>query len=143
MSRNRPGYRPSSLTAAKLSDKTDVLLPEKPGLQPSGLEVRSEIDTAVIVSRGFRPAVLRKPHIGVLLADAYSVIAEEIRKLREKSEAGEALSETDARKLAIYTSQFAKLAAEEREQLKQDKVDEMSDQELVAAAKEALDKFQK
>lgn len=93
---------------------------------------------AKVVANEFAPGLVKKPHIDVMLADAYIVINRELSALRAKVIQGETLSESESRKMANLTNQLVKLAAEEREQQKQDRLDEMSDKELLQAAKDAI-----
>lgn len=94
--------------------------------------------TAEVVREGFTPGLVKKPHIDTMLGDAYIVIHRELAALRKKVMDGDTLSESESRKMGNLTSQLVKLAAEEREQAKQDKLDEMSDKELVDEAKAAI-----
>ena len=88
--------------------------------------------------KGFRPGYVKKPHISSMLNDAYIVIQNEMRKLRAKAETDDAgLSDTEAKRFAILSDQLAKLAREEREQLKDDAVNERSDEELIEMMEEA------
>lgn len=94
---------------------------------------------AKVVADQFAPSLVKKPHINVMLADAYIVINRELASLRAKVLQGDTLSESESRKMANLTNQLVKLAAEEREQQKQDRLDDLSDKELLEQATAAMD----
>ncbi len=108
-------------------------------MKPSGLGKKSLRGT--IVAPKFTPSVRLKPHIGLILSDAYTVIAEEFRALRTRVEEGRALSPEETRKFVQMADTVAKLAREEREQEKRSDPGELSDEallEMLEQAKEAL-----
>jgi len=76
-----------------------------------------------------------------MLSDAYTVIAEEFRVLRNRVESGQELSPSEARKFAALADTMAKLAREEREQEKKTDPSQLSDEallEMLEQAREAL-----
>ena len=73
------------------------------------------------------------------MADAYTVIAEEFRQLRQKVEMGEELTPSETRKFVQMADTVAKLAREEREQEKKTDPAQLSDEELIILAKEAAE----
>ena len=113
---------------------------EGPLTPTSGLS-RESIRGTVITTRNFSPSTRMRPHIGVMLSDAYTVIAEEFRVLRDRVENGQELSPSEARKFAALADTMAKLAREEREQEKKTDPSHLSDEallEMLEQAREAL-----
>ena len=109
-------------------------------METSGLE-KDAVRGTIVTPRNFTPSVRMKPHIGVMLADAYTVIAEEFRLLRDRAEGGRELSPSEARKFTALADTMAKLAREEREQEKRSDPSQLSDEvllEMLDQAKEAL-----
>ena len=109
-------------------------------MEPSGLG-KAHVRGTIVTSRNFAPSVRMKPHIGVMLADAYTVIAEEFRLLRDRAENGSELSPSEARKFTALADTMAKLAREEREQEKRADPAQLSDDDLLEMldqAREAL-----
>ena len=125
---------------AMREDKTEASSqPVKGGLtESSGLDTR-DIRGTRIVKPSFNPSVRLKPHIGIIMADAYTVIAEEFRQLRQKVEMGEELTPSETRKFVQMADTVAKLAREEREQEKKTDPAQLSDEELLILAKEAAE----
>lgn len=117
---------------------------DNPIIRRSGLTLESPngIDAKVIEAK-FNPGLVKKPHIDVLLTDAYIVINRELAGLRRKVTDGEPLSESESRKLSNLTASLVKLAAEEREQQKQDRIEDLDDKELLAQATVVLEKMRK
>lgn len=119
--------------------------PHFPALRPhkfmndfkTGLK-RSDIEKTQVITRDFSPKLVKRPHIGVMLSDAYSAAAEEFRKLRDKSATEEGLDLNEVKKLTMLGTMLTALAKEEREQVKQDRLEEIGDAELILQAEEAL-----
>ena len=106
--------------------------------EASGLDTR-DIRGTRIVKPSFNPSVRLKPHIGVIMADAYTVIAEEFRVLRQKVEMGEELTPAETRKFVQMADTMAKLAREEREQEKKSDPAQLSDEDLLILMKDAAE----
>ena len=125
---------------AKEMREDKVLASRKPAkgalTETSGLDA-GDVRGTRIVKPSFNPSVRLKPHIGVIMADAYTVIAEEFRVLRQKVENGEELTPSETRKFVQMADTMAKLAREEREQEKKTDPAQLSDEELVLLAQEA------
>ena len=79
-----------------------------------------------------------KPHIGVIMADAYTVIAEEFRVLRQRVENGEELTPSETRKFVHMADTITKLAREEREQEKKTDPTQLSDEDLLLVLDDAV-----
>jgi hypothetical protein len=91
-----------------------------------------------IQERNFRPGFVKKPHISTMLQDAYTIIQNELGKLKAKALTDDAgFTDTEAKRFAILSDQLAKLAREEREQLRDDNINDRSDDELLEMMKEA------
>ena len=106
----------------------------------SGLS-KDSIRGTVVHARNFNPSARMRPHIGVMLSDAYTVIAEEFRVMRTRVENGEELSPSEARKFSALADTMTKLAREEREQEKKTDPSQLSDEallEMLESAREAL-----
>ena len=104
--------------------------------ESSGLSI-ADVKGKRIVNPSFSPSVRLKPHIGVIMADAYTVIAEEFRVLRQRVEMGEELSPSETRKFVQMADTMTKLAREEREQEKKTDPSQMSDEDLLMMMDEA------
>lgn len=89
-----------------------------------------------IVKAPFQINARVRPHISTMLADAYSIVAEELRVMREAAELGE---EVDTKRLGQLTETLTKLAKEEREQEARQDPAKLSDDELRAMALQALE----
>lgn len=87
--------------------------------------------------KGQKPTIRVKPHIGTLLWDSYTVLAHEIRRLKEKAESGEALNQEEARRLHKHIESLARLASEERKQEAGTNTEELDDAELLALSDKA------
>lgn len=105
--------------------------------ETSGLSLSDVKGKKKIVNPSFSPSVRLKPHIGVIMADAYTVIAEEFRVLRQRVEMGEELSPSETRKFVQMADTMTKLAREEREQEKKTDPSQMSDEDLLMMLDEA------
>ena len=106
----------------------------------SGLS-RDSVRGTVVHASNFNPSTRMRPHIGVMLSDAYTVIAEEFRVMRSRVEMGEELSASEARKFSALADTMTKLAREEREQEKKTDPSQLSDDallEMLEQAREAL-----
>lgn len=115
--------------------------PTKSLLKPTGFskdEIQGNDHSTELVDRGIAPLTRMRPHIGRLMADAYSIIDSEFRMLREKVEAGEQLNSVEAGKFARYVDSMSKLAKEERMQQQADSMDGKTTEELRELAVEAL-----
>ena len=107
--------------------KRSRLSPEQVDERPAVLELRKTLGAGLV----------RRPHIDTVLTDAYSVLSSQLAKLREKVDLGYELDRDDVRNFAALTEALARLAKEEREQRAADKLDTLSDEELLAMAQEA------
>lgn len=94
--------------------------------------------TAEAVRRGVAPLTRLKPHLGRMMAEGYSVIDMELRRLREKAESGKPLTPSETRQLEVYLKGLSQLAREEREQERRNPIEDLADEELVAQAEQAL-----
>lgn len=90
-----------------------------------------DVRTKIVRPHSMSPTVRLKPHIGVILADAHTIISEELRALRAKVQRGEGLDRHDLKKFTTYADAFAKLAREEREQEKRNDVTDIPDEDLL------------
>lgn len=104
--------------------------------EDSSRVVRFDPDEPV-VRKKVAPVIVRKPHIARMLYDAYNVIHKELATLHKKTANGEELSIAEAKKFQIYAQQLSALAKEEREQIRQDKLEDLDDQQLLEKAREA------
>jgi len=98
---------------------------------------KDSVRGTVVHASNFSPSVRMRPHIGVMLSDAYTVIAEEFRTLRHRVESGDELSPSEARKFAALADTMAKLAREEREQEKRSDPSDLSDEALLDMLEQA------
>ncbi len=89
------------------------------------------------VSGASGPLTLRRPHVGAMLTDAYTVASAELAAMRRQVGRGEPLSWQDAKKFQILVEQLTRLAKEEREQRGEEDERTLSDEELLARAAEA------
>ncbi len=89
--------------------------------------------------RIYKPTVIRRPHISRIMNDAYTIIENEMRILMEQSsqQAGTGMDLATAKKFEILSRQMSVLAKEEREQNAADRMDDLSDEELISAMDEA------
>lgn len=87
--------------------------------------------------RIIKPTVVRRPHVARIMNDAYNVIENEMRTLLNLSSDQKGMTLADAKKFQIFSQQMAVLAREEREQSTQDKMDDLSDEELLEQLKVA------
>jgi hypothetical protein len=110
--------------------------------ETSGLDM-SDVRGRRIMRPTITPSVRLKPHIGVIMADAYTVIAVEFRQLREKVECGQELSPSETRKFVQMADTMAKLAREEREQEKKTDPAQMSDEDLIMMMDDAVATLEK
>lgn len=82
------------------------------------------------------PGVRLKPHIGVMLADAYTIVGEEFRSLRDRA-MNRGLDREEHRQFVQMADAFAKLAREEREQEKRHDPAKYTDEELLVMVEKA------
>lgn len=124
----------AELRARHFAEEPDILASNRPSkgslTETSGLSL-ADVKGKKIVNPSFSPSVRLKPHIGVIMADAYTVIAEEFRVLRQRVENGEELSPSETRKFVQMADTMTKLAREEREQEKKTDPSQMSDEDLL------------
>lgn len=104
--------------------------------QNSGIS-KDMVRGEVVRYTGTEPSVRLKPHIGTMLADAYTVISETFRQCRDKVMNGEPLDREERMTFVKFTDAFTKLAKEEREQEKRDDPAKLSDVELVQLVEKA------
>lgn len=92
-----------------------------------------------MTSRGFAPGSIRRPHMSAMFEDAYLILQNELSALKAlaATEKG-GLSLADTKRMGIVMDQMAKLGREEREQTRDDRLNEKTDAELAAMAKTAL-----
>jgi len=115
--------------------------PVEGSLTPTSGLSKESIRGTVVHASNFNPSARMRPHIGVMLSDAYTVIAEEFRTMRTRVEMGEELSPSEARKFSSLADTMTKLAREEREQEKKTDPSQLSDDallEMLEQAREAL-----
>jgi hypothetical protein len=115
--------------------------PVEGSLTPTSGLSKESIRGTVVHASSFSPSARMRPHIGVMLSDAYTVIAEEFRSMRTRVEMGEELSPSEARKFSALADTMTKLAREEREQEKKTDPAALSDDallEMLESAREAL-----
>lgn len=84
------------------------------------------------------PLALRRPHVGAMLADAYTVAGAEMARLRRLVETGQPLSWNDAKAYQILTQTLVALAKEEREQAHEDPPEQLSTEELARRTEAAI-----
>lgn len=109
-----------------------------PTVSGSGLTKRGLREgVRVITATPYKPSVRVKPHINNLLSDAYHVLAEELRLLREKAESGMELTDRESRKLNKHIESLTRLAREEREQESRNDPSKLADEELLRLAEKA------
>lgn len=82
-----------------------------------------------------RASVSRRPHVDVIAADLFTTLMAEAERLRDKAR-DEALSPSDSAKLLKCIDGLAKLSREMREKDKQERVEDMTDEELQQALAE-------
>lgn len=80
--------------------------------------------------------VVRKPHISSLLSEGYGIAQAELRRLTEKVEA-ETLDPSEVQKFYKLMDVVIKAAKEEREQLKDERAEDMDIEDLLERAEEA------
>ena len=131
----------AELRAKKFADGPDILASNRPAhgslTETSGLSL-SDVKGKRIVNPQFNPSVRLKPHIGVIMADAYTVIAEEFRVLRQRVENGEELTPSETRKFVQMADTMTKLAREELEQEKKTDPTQLSDEDLLLVLDDAV-----
>lgn len=90
-----------------------------------------------VVKGSFKPGFVRKPHLDGMLADAYTILSSQLSELRHKAEEGAQLDREETRNFSTLVEALTRLAKEEREQRAADRLEELSDEELLAAAETA------
>ena len=78
--------------------------------------------------------IVRKPHISMMLEDAYCIVAWELRDLKALVESGTPMDLNMSKKFEILSRQLASLAAAERKQNEADHLDKLDDKELLEMA---------
>ena len=86
-----------------------------------------------LLRRGFSPGFVKRPHVAVMMADAYTAISCEFRRLRALAETGDGLTLSETKALGILATQMVALAKEERAQNEGDGVENLTDEELLQA----------
>lgn len=77
-----------------------------------------------------------------MLVDGYVAVYEELRKLKARAMTDtEPMSLADTKRMHMLVQQLSILAKEEREQKREEKLDKLSDAELLELAKEAAGKI--
>lgn len=106
-------------------------------LTPSRLRGREGTYTKM-VAEGFTPGLVKRPHMDVILQDAYTLTANEIRRLMAKAATDpDGLSLTETKQYALLAQQLVALAKEERAQVEEERFHEKSDKELLRLTLEA------
>lgn len=90
-----------------------------------------------VVRPDINPTVRLKPHIGNMMADAYTVAAEQFRMWRERVMNGEPLDSRERSAYVKFVQAFTQLAKEEREQEKREDPAHIGDAELVELVEKA------
>lgn len=90
-----------------------------------------------VVIANYKPKFKARPHIDDLLDDAFQILGNELRRMRQKTDRGESLDAKEASKAVKYAEVATKLMREEREQEKHADPGKLSDEELLQAVKEA------
>lgn len=85
--------------------------------------------------------IVKKPHISMMLEDAYCIVALELRELKAQVAKGLSMDLNTSKKFEILSRQLASLAREEREQNQADSLDKLSDADLLKMAQEAEKKL--
>jgi len=98
---------------------------------------KNDIKGDVVVAEGIHPTVRLKPHIGIMLHDAYSVIADQFRTWKDQVAEGVQLERSERTAFVRFADAFVKLAKEEREQEKRHDPATLSDTELVDLVEQA------
>ncbi len=84
---------------------------------------------AAVLERGLSEGLVRKPHIDTLLSNAYITLHAELVRMRNRSlDVG--LEPQDFSSFEKLTNSLTKLAKEEREQHKAERLDDLTDDEL-------------
>lgn len=96
---------------------------------------------AQLLVTSFQPTRALKSHIGVIMSDAYSIIATELRRLRQKAERGQPLTLAETKQMATYIEQMVRVSKEERVQEQRNDPSALSDSELLEQALTALKAF--
>lgn len=78
----------------------------------------------------------RRPHVDTIAQDLFAAIMAQARILRDKAMEG-ALTAEESQRLMKLTEATAKLSREMREKDKQERIEDLSDEELLAAMAEA------
>lgn len=136
----------SNFKDAKDLDKDDTSLADAlavpvPGSAPMTAEVLSGLppEARKDVADLFAPGYVVRPHIDAMLGDAYVVLYLELQKLRKKAEMNISLTLEESKRMLMLSQQLAMLAKEEREQKKEERFDQMSNEDLEAAIPGALE----
>ena len=91
-----------------------------------------------LVSKGtYEPNARYRPHINAILDSAHHVLNDQLRMMKEASEAGRAMDGQDVRKFAALVDAAAKLERVEREQAKAFDPSSLATDELLKYADKA------
>lgn len=129
--------------AAKAPRTTRDPLPEPAQAPRQGAqELASSLASRRPAAQGSRrvvasPLALRRPHIGAMLTDAYTVASAELAAMRRQVANGQQLDWIETKRFQILVEQLVRLAKEERDQNAEEDLSALSDEELVARAQAA------
>ncbi len=108
---------------------------DKPKTSP--LQPRRVANWTARQSEGVEPRVTLVPTVQAIISDAYAVLGDEIKRLKNKAARDGGLDLRQAKALVEYMRALTAIAREEREQQAQDRLDQASDAELLELAKGA------
>lgn len=113
------------------AERTERLNPENP-VDPAEVagDANEELARA-FARRGKVKRVVRRPHVEHYLGQNLDLIAEELKKLKEKQANG-GLSDTDMQRMKDCNEMMARIFREEREQVKLDRFEDLSDEDIDA-----------
>lgn len=83
--------------------------------------------------------VSRAPQLLALIDDAFSIIGAELQRYKSKTTKGMSLDAKEARIVQGYVDSLTKMHREARESQKPEQLQHLSDEELLALAKEAIE----
>lgn len=112
---------------------------DRPAITSELIRGKPHMTRAELLARGgLAPGLVKKPHIDTMLTMAYVTAAEELRRLHKIS-AEDGLTAVQTGQFEKLINAVTKLAKEEREQVRQDRIDEMTDEELEKMYQEMKD----
>lgn len=117
-----------------MSDRFD---PSDPLLQPSSLTSDMDRLTVVKPKRGTIATQVKRPHVAATLGTIDNILWSELKKLEEVVANGKKLDEDELRRLRYLSEIAHDQMKETREQEKHEKLEELSDVELMAKVEEA------